>query len=129
MMTTNVSLLWLEANGRQQRCRYSAKSPLPGAKALQGRFQIFGAEVRPHAVSEIQLGIGALPEEKVAQPLFASGPQQQVDVGSRGTSMIGVEKRLSDFPLWECTYAELYFTDRMWPDFCAEDLEAALQSF
>jgi undecaprenyl diphosphate synthase len=41
----------------------------------------------------------------------------------------GGEKRLSDFLLWECAYAELYFTDRMWPDFCAEDLEAALQSF
>ena len=29
----------------------------------------------------------------------------------------GGEKRLSDFLLWECAYAELYFTDRMWPDF------------
>jgi undecaprenyl diphosphate synthase len=31
----------------------------------------------------------------------------------------GGEQRLSDFLLWECAYAELYFTDRRWPDFDA----------
>jgi len=31
----------------------------------------------------------------------------------------GGEQRLSDFMLWECAYAELVFTDRMWPDFDA----------
>lgn len=39
------------------------------------------------------------------------------------------EKRLSDFLLWECAYAELYFTDRLWPDFGATDLAEALASF
>jgi undecaprenyl diphosphate synthase len=41
----------------------------------------------------------------------------------------GGEKRLSDFLLWESAYAELYFTDRMWPDFGAIDLEAAIGEF
>jgi len=41
----------------------------------------------------------------------------------------GGEKRLSDFLLWESAYAELVFTDRMWPDFDAVDLDAALQEF
>jgi undecaprenyl diphosphate synthase len=39
------------------------------------------------------------------------------------------EKRLSDFLLWESAYAELHFTERMWPDFGAEDLADALKSF
>jgi len=39
------------------------------------------------------------------------------------------EHRLSDFLLWESAYAELYFTDRRWPDFDANDLAAALASF
>jgi undecaprenyl diphosphate synthase len=39
------------------------------------------------------------------------------------------EKRLSDFLLWESAYAELHFTERMWPDFEAEDLAEALTSF
>lgn len=41
----------------------------------------------------------------------------------------GGEKRLSDFLLWESAYAELLFTDRMWPDFDATDLDAALGEF
>jgi undecaprenyl diphosphate synthase len=41
----------------------------------------------------------------------------------------GGEQRLSDFLLWESAYAELLFTDRMWPDFDASDLEAALGEF
>lgn len=41
----------------------------------------------------------------------------------------GGEQRLSDFLLWECAYAELYFSPRMWPDFEAADLQAALDAF
>jgi undecaprenyl diphosphate synthase len=41
----------------------------------------------------------------------------------------GGEKRLSDFLLWESAYAELLFTDRMWPDFDTVDLDAALKEF
>ncbi|MFI5013731.1 MAG: di-trans,poly-cis-decaprenylcistransferase [Hyphomicrobiales bacterium] len=41
----------------------------------------------------------------------------------------GGEKRLSDFLLWECAYAELCFLDKMWPDFDAEDLAAAIADF
>ena len=39
------------------------------------------------------------------------------------------EQRLSNFLLWECAYAELYFTDVMWPDFGREHLLAALDAF
>jgi undecaprenyl diphosphate synthase len=41
----------------------------------------------------------------------------------------GGEKRLSDFLLWESAYAELYFTDRLWPDFSVDDLEQAVADF
>ena len=41
----------------------------------------------------------------------------------------GGEQRLSDFLLWECAYAELYFTECMWPDFGAAHLAAAVQEF
>ena len=39
------------------------------------------------------------------------------------------EKRLSDFLLWEGAYAELYFTERMWPEFDRDALADALASF
>ena len=41
----------------------------------------------------------------------------------------GGEQRLSDFLLWECAYAELVFSPRMWPDFGGPDLEAAVREF
>ena len=41
----------------------------------------------------------------------------------------GGEKRLSDFLLWESAYAELIFTDTMWPDFDECELERALEEF
>lgn len=41
----------------------------------------------------------------------------------------GGELRLSDFLLWECAYAEFFFTDRLWPDFGADDLARAVREF
>jgi undecaprenyl diphosphate synthase len=39
------------------------------------------------------------------------------------------EQRLSDFLLWECAYAEMIFTSRMWPDFSPTDLAQAVSEF
>ncbi|MCW5965335.1 MAG: di-trans,poly-cis-decaprenylcistransferase [Bryobacterales bacterium] len=41
----------------------------------------------------------------------------------------GGEQRLSDFLLWECAYAELWFTPTLWPDFRRESMELALADF
>lgn len=41
----------------------------------------------------------------------------------------GGEQRLSDFLLWECAYAELVFSRRMWPDFDGNDLAASVREF
>jgi undecaprenyl diphosphate synthase len=41
----------------------------------------------------------------------------------------GGEKRLSDFLLWECAYAELHFVDSLWPDFDAAAFDQALAEY
>jgi undecaprenyl diphosphate synthase len=61
----------------------------------------------------------------LADPPHDGGPVPDVDVLIR----TGGEKRLSDFLLWECAYAELVFTDRMWPDFTGADLAEAVREF
>jgi len=65
-----------------------------------------------------------LPAEQICSQL-ADAMGSDVDLLIR----TGGEKRLSDYLLWECAYAELYFTDRMWPEFGEDDLDAALEEF
>ena len=39
------------------------------------------------------------------------------------------ELRISNYLLWQCAYSELYFTDVLWPDFRAEEFDAAIQEY
>jgi len=41
----------------------------------------------------------------------------------------GGEKRVSNFLLWQIAYAEMYFTDILWPDFKKEDFLNALEDY
>jgi undecaprenyl diphosphate synthase len=41
----------------------------------------------------------------------------------------GGEQRLSNFFIWQAAYAELVFTDVLWPDFGAADFDAALAEY
>ena len=52
-------------------------------------------------------------------------PASEVDLLIR----TGGEKRLSDFLLWECAYAEMHFTDCLWPDFDEQQFQAALEDY
>ena len=41
----------------------------------------------------------------------------------------GGEQRISNFLLWQCAYSELYFSDRLWPDFDEASLDEAFAAF
>jgi len=41
----------------------------------------------------------------------------------------GKETRISNFLLWQCAYSELHFSDKMWPDYSAEDVDEAVRDF
>ena len=62
---------------------------------------------------------------RLGEVTHGSAPALDVDLLIR----TGGDRRLSDFMLWECAYAELLFTPRMWPDFSAQDLAAAVEDF
>jgi undecaprenyl diphosphate synthase len=61
----------------------------------------------------------------VARAAGASEAVPDVDLLIR----TGGQQRLSDFLLWECAYAELYFTAVLWPDFGESELDDALAEF
>jgi len=63
--------------------------------------------------------------ERISRALADASGSAEVDLLIR----TGGEQRLSDFLLWECAYAELCFTERMWPDFGADDLRSAIEEF
>jgi undecaprenyl diphosphate synthase len=62
---------------------------------------------------------------RLGAAMHDAGPAPDVDLLIR----TGGERRLSDFLLWECAYAELWFTAVMWPDFDAVELTRALVEF
>ncbi len=61
----------------------------------------------------------------IGRAMNDEGPAPDVDLLIR----TGSEQRLSDFLLWECAYAELAFSPRMWPDFGPAELAAAIHEF
>jgi undecaprenyl diphosphate synthase len=64
-------------------------------------------------------------ERSLHEAIHAPSGTRDVDLLIR----TGGEQRLSDFLLWESAYAELYFTDVLWPDFTGADLASAVQAF
>jgi undecaprenyl diphosphate synthase len=78
------------------------------------------------ARAALQAGIPAdrLDEETVSRFLPTSDlPPLDLVIRTSG------EQRISNFLLWESAYAELYFTETLWPDFHRADLERALEAF
>jgi len=84
---------------------------------------------------------------RVARSLAAAAAARTIDPASIDEAMVAArldtadlppldlvirtsgEQRLSNFLLWQAAYAELYFTDVLWPDFDGDALKAALDWF
>src|SRR5207245_11402887 len=61
--------------------RQPTEAALPRTEFRHGRGEVGRAEVGPHRVGEVELGVGALPQQEIGEPLLAAGADQQVDVG------------------------------------------------
>lgn len=67
-----------------------------------------------------------IPAEKITEETIAENLQApDLDFLIR----TGKEKRTSNFLVWQAAYAELFFSDKFWPDFTSEDLDEALKVF
>ena len=72
----------------------------------------------------LRSGKTEITEEDVAANLYTAGlPDIDLVIRTSG------EMRLSNFFLWQCAYAEFYFTDVLWPDFHKDELEKAFEWF
>jgi undecaprenyl diphosphate synthase len=70
------------------------------------------------------VGEAAVDEELLAEHLYEPEmPDPDLLIRTSG------ELRISNFLLWQLAYAELVFTDTLWPDFDADDLRSALETF
>ncbi len=90
-----------------------------------GRREIFDAAMQvAEGIARDELAAAEVDEETMRRSFFI--PElPDIDLLIR----TGGERRLSNFMLWHCAYAELYFTEGLWPDFHVGDLEAALQAY
>lgn len=70
------------------------------------------------------LGVDDISEAAVSEHLTTSGiPDPDLLIRTSG------ELRISNFLLWQIAYSELYFTDRLWPEFTVEDLYEAIVDY
>ncbi len=127
----------LSAIGRRDRLPTALRQTIAGAEALtaSGRVLHVRLALDYSARDAILRATRLLPKDRpvtraafahaLARAYHADDPAPDVDLLIR----TGGEQRLSDFLLWECAYAELYFTACMWPDFDEAALRAALNAF
>jgi undecaprenyl diphosphate synthase len=103
-----------------------AEAATAGGTALHLRIAVdYSARVAILHAAAQAAGAGELTRESFSRLVTGEAGLRDVDLIIRTSG----EQRLSDFLLWESAYAELHFTDRMWPDFGEDDLAVALASF
>ena len=61
--------------------------------------------------------------EKVTQNLYTDLPFPDILIRTGG------QRRLSNFMLWQLAYTEIFFIDKLWPDFSKKDLKNIINKF
>ena len=114
---------WLEEKmrGLEERTAHLDTLQLWIAFDYGGRAELVHAA---RQLVEDGVGAGDVDESAVGARLYAPD-LGDVDLLVRTSG----ELRLSNFLLWEAAYAELVFTDTLWPDFDADDLRAAVDEY
>ena len=109
----------------EHKTRANDRLDLVVAVAYGGRWDVTQAARRlALQVSQGLLQPGDIDEPRLAAEL-ATARLPQVDLLIR----TGGEKRISNFLLWDVAYSEVHFSDVLWPNFTASELDRALESY
>ncbi len=76
------------------------------------------------AVEQLRTTGETVTEQSVSRSLYTSHCSDPDLIVRTGGDM-----RISNFLLWQAAYAELYFTDKLWPDFAPSDVDEAIRTF
>jgi undecaprenyl diphosphate synthase len=110
-----------ELAAAEAKTAVNEKLTLVLALSYGGRADIIAAAKRAMAEG---IDPEALTEQKFASLLATAGiPDPDLLIRTSG------EQRISNFLLWQTAYAELVFTDVLWPDFSAQDFAAAVAKY
>ena len=85
---------------------------------------VYAAKQLAEMVAEKSVKISDVDEKLFSALLYTKG-LPDVDLLIRPSG----EKRISNFLIWQSAYAEYYFTDTLWPDFTAKELDKALNDY
>jgi len=85
-----------------------------------GRWDILQALTRLAREDPAAVALGVTEERLTRHLAMAYAPEPDLFIRTGG------EQRVSNFLLWQLAYAELYFTDRLWPDFDGDALAEAI---
>lgn len=109
----------------EARTAANAKLCLTVALSYGGRQEILAAtRALAQAVADGALAAGDIDETRFVGALQTNDlPPPDLLIRTSG------EQRISNFLLWQLAYAELFFTDRLWPDFDKNDLAIAIAEF
>ncbi|MCA8837806.1 MAG: di-trans,poly-cis-decaprenylcistransferase, partial [Proteobacteria bacterium] len=105
--------------------RHSTGLVLTVAVGYGGRWDI--VEAARNLAEDVKNGV--IESTDIDEATFAKGLQIASLPDPDILIRTGGEQRISNFLLWNLAYAELFFTDTLWPDFDVPDFDAALAHF
>ncbi len=108
-----------------EKTKGNSRMTLHLALSYSARWEITNAvKLIADKVKQETLSIADINEETISAHLTTKDfPDPELLIRTSG------EHRISNFLLWQIAYAELYFTDKLWPDFRREDLYEAIIDF
>ena len=75
------------------------------------------------AIKKIKKNSEKISEEEINKKLYADLPFPDILIRTGG------QKRLSNFMLWQLAYTEIFFLEKLWPDFLRSDLKKIIKKF